>query len=67
MPHSSTSTFRNLATTTGMDDVNKQQAPPPPSSAETDVKLTEELDQLNKKISELTTKNDELLVRIIIL
>lgn len=50
-----------------MDDVNKQQAPPPPSSAETDVKLTEELDQLNKKISELTTKNDELLVRIIIL
>ncbi|KAI4457497.1 grpe protein [Holotrichia oblita] len=44
-----------------MDEVNKQQAPPPASSTETDAKINEELDQLNKKISELTKKNDELL------
>lgn len=56
--YSSSTAIRSLSNV--VTDEQKKDVSPPPDSAE--AKPNEELEKLNKEISELTTKNTDLLV-----
>lgn len=60
---SSSSMIRGLSNVVTDEQKKQEQSVPPPSSEEViETKPNEELEKLNKEISELTGKNNELLV-----